>query len=303
MLVPSITIDMNVYIRKCPLCQKDIDHKSERSCRQCDKEARLCGSCAAKKRIETNGCAAHFVQYTIKGANKGEQNPFFGQKHSAETIEKIKNRDKAFFQDQEYKDKVSKLTSGSNNPMYGKTCYQIWLSKYGKEVADEKLNEFKKKQKENSSGEKNPMYGRPSPQGSGNGWSGWYKDWHFRSLKELSYVINVLEPNNDNWQSAESLSIKIPYLDGNGANRNYTPDFLVNSSLLVEVKPTRLKSSISVRAKQAAAEIYVQKVGWTYVIIDPPTLAFAEIQALHQSEKIKFIKRYEDKFKLLEVGF
>ena len=55
------------------------------------------------------------------------------------------------------------------------------------------------------------MFGRPTPQGSGNGWKGWYKGWFFRSLKELSYVVNVLEPNGDIWESAEN--IKIPYVN------------------------------------------------------------------------------------------
>ena len=31
-----------------------------------------------------------------------------------------------------------------------------------------------------SSGENNHMFGKPSPQGSGNGWSGWYKSWFFK---------------------------------------------------------------------------------------------------------------------------
>ena len=48
------------------------------------------------------------------------------------------------------------------------------------------------------SGEQNPMFGKQTPTGAGNGWSGWYKDWYFRSLGELSYVVNVLhEPIDD----------------------------------------------------------------------------------------------------------
>ena len=38
---------------------------------------------------------------------------------------------------------------GDKNPMYGKTYYQIWIDKYGKEIADNKLSELKAKLKEN----------------------------------------------------------------------------------------------------------------------------------------------------------
>jgi len=36
-------------------------------------------------------------------------------------------------------------TSGEGNGMYGKTPYEIWLEKYGKEIADKKLEEWKSK--------------------------------------------------------------------------------------------------------------------------------------------------------------
>jgi hypothetical protein len=60
---------------------------------------------------------------------------------------------------------------------------------YGKE----KANKMKNNLSILNSGSKNKMYGKPSPQGSGNGWSGWYKGWYFRSLIELSYMVNVIE--------------------------------------------------------------------------------------------------------------
>jgi len=48
------------------------------------------------------------------------------------------------------------------------------------------------------------MYGKPAPIGSGNGWSGWYKGWYFRSLLELSFMINVIERFKMSWQNAET---------------------------------------------------------------------------------------------------
>ena len=41
-----------------------------------------------------------------------------------------------------------------------------------------------------SSGENNPMFGRPSPNKSGAGIGGWYKEKiYFRSILELSFII------------------------------------------------------------------------------------------------------------------
>ena len=42
-----------------------------------------------------------------------------------------------------------------------------------------------------SKGKNNPMYGKPSPQGSGNGWSGWYKGIYFRSLLYSSFMSSI----------------------------------------------------------------------------------------------------------------
>jgi hypothetical protein len=36
---------------------------------------------------------------------------------------------------------------GEKNPMYGRSFYDVWVEKYGKEVADLKLKEWKEKRK------------------------------------------------------------------------------------------------------------------------------------------------------------
>jgi hypothetical protein len=242
------------------------------------------------------GLNESFMKYAKKGCNSGRNNPFFGKKHSAETKKIMsENLNHSFKQTQEYRDKVSKQCSGQGNPMYGKTVYETWVSKYGKEQADERYKKWIEKQRSNSTGSKNPMFGRPSPSGSGNGWKGWYKEWFFRSLKELSYVVNVLECNGDIWESAEF--IQIPYINQQGVQRTYRPDFLVNSSLLVEVKPTQLKSSITVREKQTAAEEWCKQKNWTYILVDPPMLTDEQIKILHKTGLLQFTARYEELFK------
>ena len=57
----------------------------------------------------------------------------------------------------------SELTSGKNNPMYGRCAYDIWLEKYGKEYADKRRVETIEKIRKNQPnrvGENNPMYGK-----------------------------------------------------------------------------------------------------------------------------------------------
>ena len=193
---------------------------------------------------------------------------------------------------------MSKILSGTGNPMYGKSVYDVWLLKYGKKKADLLLEEKRKKHRISSAGERNPMYGKKSPQGSGNGWSGWYKEWYFRSLRELSYVINVLEPNGLAWKSAENIRIK--YKDWEGNERTYHPDFLVENKLLVEVKPEKLMKSPSVIAKQKSAEKFAKSKGLKYELIDPPMLKEDQIEKMHKEKSIVFIERYELKYKNLK---
>lgn len=41
----------------------------------------------------------------------------------------------------------NKSMSGENNPMYGKSVYEFWLEKYGKEIADIKMNDANEKRR------------------------------------------------------------------------------------------------------------------------------------------------------------
>ena len=79
------------------------------------------------------------------------------------------------------------------HPWHGKTYEQL----FGKENAQIRRTQCA------SIGEKNAQYGKPAYGGSGNGWSGWYKEWYFRSIMELSFMINYIEKNNLKWKTAE----------------------------------------------------------------------------------------------------
>ena len=269
-----------MFERFCPNCGKKVYHTNINNCKAANKNKRPCKVCG----------------YLLRN-QYGEKNPFYGKSHTREAKKKIATGDKSYSKTSEYKKKRADAVLGDKNPMYGKCNYDVWVEKYGVAKAKELQDLTNKKLSAIFSGAGNPMYGKPAPQGSGNGWSGWYKGWYFRSLKELSFVINHLEKNQLSWRTAESKDLAISYVDPKGKKRTYFADFLVSDKELVEVKPTKLKSSIIVKLKQEAAINFCNKLGLHYRIEDPIMLNEGEIKTLYISGEIKFSERYEIMFK------
>lgn len=199
-------------------------------------------------------------------ANKGEKNANFGGKYSHGWGNK------------EWQGKFK-----------GKTIEEIW--------GEEKGKELRKHYSETRKGENNNMYGKPSPSGSGNGWSGWYKDWYFRSLKELSYMIYVIERFNLKWETAENSKYKIEYFDHKENKRTYHPDFLINDKFLVEIKPKRLWNSDNVKRKKEAALKFCKENNFIYKLTEcTKQISYKEIDDLIKQQKLIFIKRYQEKY-------
>lgn len=189
-----------------------------------------------------------------------------------------------------------KFLKGDNTRINKKPIYECWLEKYGKEKADLKWNDLVKKQSINNSGEKNSMYGKSTPVGSGNGWSGWYKGWYFRSLLELSYMIKIIERFKLNWKTAESkqLTVKYEFL---GKARTYRADFLIKNKYLVDCKPKKLHSSTENIAKKQAMVEFCEENNLIFKYSEIPKLTIQEINHLYKTSQIKFLERYERKFK------
>lgn len=264
---------------------------------------------ASKKRKNCNKCKRNVFQYykdTLseedynlklkelklkwKEKSSGKNNPMYGKSSYNVLVEKY-GKPEADKRWQKHNENTSKHNT---RPMLGKSVYSVWLEKYGKEIADQKLEELKKKQSINSSGENNPMYGKPPPNGSGNGWKGWYKNWFFRSLRELSYMINIIEKENLNWETGEK--IKIEYIDYKGIKRTYRPDFIINKNKLIEIKPKKLHNSPSVLSKMNAALEYCKNNNLEYELTDCIILSDYEILNLYNNKIIKFSDRYNIKF-------
>lgn len=239
----------------------------------------------------------------IRAANpnrhRGENNPFYGRKHTAESIEKIKSGRKELFSHPEAREAVRqsmKKTFAEGRAgicaNHGKSNHQIWVEKYGIQEADRLLNETRKKHSVNNMGHGNPMYGKPSPQGAGNGWKGWYNGHFFRSLRELFFVIDYIEKNQWTWESGETAKRAIQYTDHKGTQRTYYPDYIINGSIYYEVKPKRLWNTPTVQAKIKGAAA----IGVMIHLVDPE-IDTSRLKNLWEEGKIRFQPKYEDRIK------
>jgi hypothetical protein len=281
-----------IYKKDCPKCGKEIIYKSKKGLyNSINYLNSLCKECGSRKNGDNK-----------KESYKGESNPFYGKHHSEDSKKKIvKSRienDFSSYKTDEFRNKMSKINSGKNNAMHGKKFYDIWVEKYGEEEANKRLTELKNKHSINSTGEKNSMYGKPSPQGSGNGWSGWYKGKYFRSLRELSFIIEYLEKNNLDWISAEKNKYKIDYIDPLGHQRTYRPDyFIVNENLLIDIKPIKLWDTPTVKAKKKAAELFCINNGYEFKLQDCEIISFKKILDLIDEGHLIFLPIYEKKLK------
>lgn len=284
---------MKKYERQCPSCKNTLSYSSYHALWLANKNKSSCRVCSS---IEINNrpeIKKAFVQRFSN--NKGFKNGFWNCCHSEDSKRKIAIANTNHKVSNKTKEKLSEINSGSNNPMFGKSFYDIWISKYGIDEANKRLQAYSQKQSVNTSGSNNPMFGKPSPQGSGNGWSGWYKGWFFRSLKELSYMINVIEKEGLKWESAECKKYAIPYKDSQGNNRTYYADFVINNKI-IEIKPKQLISSKAIQIKVEAAKQFTRSIGFEYEILEPKTLSDKQIMDLHKSKSLIFTKRYEEKY-------
>jgi hypothetical protein len=293
---------MTSFIRKCPKCDCELTYKSKYSLINANKKNSKCKSCGLKE-IMTDDYRKK-ISERLKGENNpmfgkfGKLNPFFGKKHTEETKKKmIDGRDYSVYRTEEFRQKISKLSKGKNNPMYGKTVYDVWIEKYGKKIADEKMIEYKKKQSLNSSGEKNAMYGKPAPINAGNGICGWYKGWFFRSLLELSYMIFVIERFNFDWESGESVKYKISY-SIDGKNKNYFPDFVLNKKYIIECKPKKLTQINTNKIKFEFAKKYCEENGFIFKIRDIPKIKKENLIEMVNNELVVLTNKWKDKLKL-----
>jgi len=273
-----------MYERICKNCGKTLTYTTQRAFDSANKKDTTCRKCAPVKTLNLSNirqCPScnkeiiHSCKYAARASHK----------------KKLKCRDcsnKNILTEQD-KLKFSKRMSGTKNPMYGKKYYDIWVQKFGEEEANKRLLELKEKQSNNRCGDKNSMYGKPAPKGSGGGWSGWYNEFYFRSLLELSFILQ-----NPKVQSAEHIVIEYSL---NNKNGTYRPDFLLGNKI-IEVKPTRLLNTKLNKIKFEAGHLYAKSNNMIYEVVSPELVSWEEIYRLYDDGKLKFNKKWEQKFQL-----
>ena len=165
------------------------------------------------------------------------------------------------------------------------------IAKYGEEEGRKRYAAYTAKMSKSYSGKGNPMYGKPSPQGAGVGWKGWYKDHYCRSLREIIFLVNM-DNENIKWTPGEKISIRYQV---EGKERTYRPDFIIGNRM-IEIKPIRLQKSPSVQTKAEAAKRYCEAHGMVYELIDVAIDAEPIMEKLDSGD-LKFDRDYETRFR------
>ncbi len=262
--------NLKLWNRSCPTCNTEIYYSTVYTLQSAIKNNSNCSVCCLTKHNIELGKLLHEGKRIA---------PWKGYKHSNQTKNKLRE-----------KSKDPKI-----NKMIGSSLPNLMIQKYGN-LAEIKISDWKSNIANALSGKNNPMYGKPSPIGSGNGWQGWYKQWRFRSLLELSFVVNIMERFNFKWKSAESIDYRISYIDYDGKDRTYVADFIVEDTWLVEVKPIAFHNSTLVKIKKDAADNFCKSNGLIYKIIDPGTISTEKIIKLYKTGLIKFDIKYTNMF-------
>lgn len=271
-------LESSQFVRCCPECNKELFYKIEITFNRAVQNNTKCKTCC----------------------KLGKKNPFFGKQHSVEMKEHLHKLYKGKpIHSKKAKNKFRKAFKGKNNPMYGKPLFDFWVERYGLDEAQNREKQWKAKLSIKSSGKNNPMYGKPAPKGSGCGWCGWYKDWCFRSLKELAYALS-LDQENKKWISGEKKEWQIKYTDSKGKVRNYYPDFIVDGREIVEIKPFHMRNLGNNTFKKIAAIQFASEQGMEYLVVDPPRLPKKRFKELYLSGEVtlasKWKRRYEEKY-------
>jgi hypothetical protein len=228
---------------KCDRCQIEIEKTIGSIIQQRAKRngEDVCKRCSTIEYNQTRSIESR------KKAGDGYKNRYKGKK-----LEEIVGENKAT----EIKLKHSKASTGTNNVNFG--------GKYSKGFADnpisgslesnygeEKAKEIKSAMSKRTSGERNPMYGKPAPKRSGNGLSGRYRGIYFRSLLELSFMLE-LDSKNVEFFSCETNKDRFKY-ELDGVKKTYCPDFFIPATNeFIEIKPSQMLKNREVKIKANA---------------------------------------------------
>lgn len=167
--------------------------------------------------------------------------------------------------------------------------------KWGVE-ADTKMEEFRKKLSDVAKGEKNPAYGKVYSRG-GRSIKGYYKGKFFRSLLEYSFMKHI-ESLGTSLDSLDYENFVIPWIDEQGVNRTYRPDFFdLTSKVVYEVKQSYAVSFCEL--KHEAARLYLEKKGITFKVVTEKDFSKIAFENAIKDSEVKWDERTFKYFKNL----
>ncbi len=101
---------MNAFIRICPSCEQEVVYNRKDNCNRAIKLKKICRDCYKKE---------------LKEKCKGENNSFFGKKHTSETKEKLRQLSTGRIASKRTRQKQSEAHAGNKNAMFGRSNYDI----------------------------------------------------------------------------------------------------------------------------------------------------------------------------------
>lgn len=235
-----------------------------------------------------------------KGKLVGEKNGRFGDHRTYEELHGIEKAEKL-------KKEKSILWTGENNCNYGDKHWIYSASEEKKEEFSKTLSAaLKGLLKGIKRGTYEEQYGEvraneikeklslagiareiPPAEKCSYGIGGWYNGHHFRSIFELSFLMECYE-NNIQIESAENKTFMVKYIAEDKKERRYFPDFyLPEKDLIIEIKPIfKLKEKNTKLKLQAAYKKYGNK----YKVIITPKINYIDINTLKNLYEDEIIK-------------
>jgi hypothetical protein len=259
------------------LCRKQLGYSLSANRDVAEKRGTLCISCAWSQATPETKAKKSAILKNTGTRRSGPSHPIFGK-------------------------------SGAETYRFGHSNYDEWVQKYGLEEADRRKQEVSAKiqrtwtpeRRERAAvvcrnvlrdfkGPNHPMFGRPAPQGSSHGCSGHYRGHFFRSLLELSFMLQ-LDQIGWVWETGEQKKFALLY-EWEGKVHNYFPDFCIGETR-VEIKPRGLVRTHKNQAKFAAAR---NAWGDNFKVVtdkDLVRIKKKDLQYLCQSGEVVLLKKW-----------
>lgn len=241
----------------------------------------------------------------VKKANRLGISGFSGRRHTAESRKKMSDAQTRRITTEETRRKLSEGNTGRKASLEARKKMSEsqknrppCSEETKKKLRESWTRERREKQAKSMRGSGNRMYGRPSPIGSGSGIGGWYNGIHFRSSSELAFL---LYDKSADWINAEGLEFRISYMNQDGKNLHYCPDFFDKDGLrLVEVKPPDWRFGNrywrDIPEKMSAGCAFCKAKNWSYAVVEMRGLSKSRIYKLRRDGVVLLDERWEKKY-------